>query len=636
MHKRGITAGMVAVTTALVTSVTATGDASAAASPQAVPHTKPAWTAHARSLGHASDSARVHARVYLAPRGGLDAVKQVATAVSTKGNAQYHRFLSSAQYHARFDPTGATVSKVSSYLRDSGLKVGAVGGNNRYVTVTGSAKAARKAFGAQLDRFRHDGRTVQAPTKSLTVPASLRSSILTIKGLDTTPRRVSPSSKQAAPPSAGFRNARPCSIAYGSVKATYKADFKTKLPKFRGQTLSYAPCGYTGPQLRPAYEGDTTLDGTGVTVAITDAYASPTAKKDANTYAARHGDGTYAAGQYYETKAAKFTHQKDCDPSGWYGEETLDIEAVHAMAPGARIHYYGAASCFDDDFLDTLAQVVDDDDSQLVTNSWSDLEANESADSVAAYEAVFLQGATEGISFMFSSGDSGDNLAGSGVRTVDYPSSDPYATSIGGTSTAIGQTGAIDFQTGWGTTKYTLSSDGKSWTSAGYLYGAGGGQSALFNKPDYQQGVVAGPYRNTPDVGLDADPNTGMLVGQTQTFSDGVYYDEYRIGGTSLASPLFAGVTALSLQQAGGRGAGLLNPTIYSSKKAFTDVKGNPPQAGDVRVDYVNGENADDGLTYSVRTFGENGSLATTKGYDNVTGVGAPNPGWLKALAPAS
>jgi subtilase family serine protease len=631
MQKRSITAATITATTVLATALATASTATAAPSPKAVPHTAPTWTAHATHLGAAGASTKVSARVYLAPRGGLAAVKQVATAVSTPGSASYHKFLTAAQYQARFGPTAATVRSVSSYLRSAGLTVTTVGAGNRYVAVKGNVKAAEKAFGTQIERYRHRGKNVQAPASTLTVPASLASSVLTVSGLDTTPKATKPASKQAAPPPAGFRNARPCSLYYGQVKATYQADFHTKLPQFNGQTLAYAPCGYTGPQFRAAYEGSTTLDGSGVTVAITDAYAAPTIAKDATTYAANHGDGSYAPGQLVQTTPAKFTHQAACDPSGWYGEETLDVEAVHAMAPGAKIHYYASASCFDSDFLDTLGQVVDDQDAQLVSNSWGDIEANESADNVAAYEAVFLQGATEGISFMFSSGDNGDELANTGIKQADYPTSDPYVTSVGGTSTAIGANGSITFETGWGTEKYSLSADGKSWNDVGFLYGAGGGSSALFNAPSYQAGVTGSPYRQDPDVGMDADPNTGMLIGETQTFTDGVRYDEYRIGGTSLASPLFAGMTALSLQHA-GNAAGLLNPTIYASKQAFTDVKGNPPQAGDVRVDFVNGENANDGLLYSVRTFDQDSSLKTTPGYDLTTGVGSPNPKWLKAI----
>jgi subtilase family serine protease len=634
MHKRSITAAAITATTVLASALTATA-ASATPSTKSVPNTKPTWVAHATHLGHAGNSARVNARVYLSPRGGLAAVKQAANAMATPGSASYHKFLTAAQYRARFGTTDATVRSVSSYLRSAGLTVTGVGASNRYVTIKGTVAAAEKAFGAQIERYRHDGKNVQAPSSTLKVPTGLASSVLTVTGLDTSPRKVAPASKQQAPapPPGGFRNARPCSIYYGQIKAKFKADFTTPLPTFNGKTLSYAPCGYTGPQFRAAYEGRTELDGSGVTVAITDAYAAPTIASDANTYANNNGDGSYLPGQLTQTVPSAFTHGDLCGPSGWYGEETLDVEAVHAMAPGANIHYYASASCFDSDFLDTLGRVVTDDTAQLVSNSWGDVEEAESAENVAAYEAVFLQGAVEGISFMFSSGDNGDELANTGIKQADYPTSDPYVTSVGGTSTAIGPDGSIMFQTGWGTEKYSLSPDGQSWNVAvPFLYGAGGGSSALFNRPAYQNGFATGAARQDPDVAMDADPNTGMLIGETQTFPDGVYYDQYRIGGTSLASPLFAGMTALSLQRA-GHGVGLLNPVIYANATtAFTDVKGDPPEAGDVRVDYANGVDGSNGLLYSVRTFNQDSSLKTKKGYDLVTGVGTPSHAWLNAI----
>ncbi len=156
----------------------------------------------------------------------------------------------------------------------------------------------------------------------------------------------------------------------------------------------------------------------------------------------------------------------------------------------------------------------------------------------------------------------------------------------------------------------------------------------LFNRPAYQNGVVPSSYgsgRAVPDVGMDADPTTGMLIGLTQTFPDGVAYGEYRIGGTSLASPLFAGFTALRAQAVGkDKRVGFLNPTIYANAgKAFTDVKGTPPDAGNVRVDFANGDNASGGLLYSVRTFNQDSSLKVRKGWDDVTGVGSPNPKWI-------
>jgi subtilase family serine protease len=229
---------------------------------------------------------------------------------------------------------------------------------------------------------------------------------------------------------------------------------------------------------------------------------------------------------------------------------------------------------------------------------------------------------------MFSSGDNGDELANTGTVQTDYPTSDPYATAVGGTTTAINSAGALAWETGWGTVKYSRSADGTAWNLVGFLYGSGGGESQLFGQPSYQAGTTPVGARGVPDVAMDADVTTGMLIGETQTFPDGVYYDQYRIGGTSLASPLFAGMTALAFQHAGS-GAGLLNPTIYANKGAFTDVTGPGPDAGNVRVDYADGVDAAQGLLYSVRTFDQDSSLTVTPGWDNVTGLGSPNAGWL-------
>ena len=606
------------------------GVAHAASGRQAIANTRPAWLNHATNQGHASPGAAVNARIYLTPNGGMAKLRQFALAVSTPGSAQFRHFLKPSQYFQRFGTTGGTVAAVKSWLTGAGLNVTGVEAHNRWLDVSGSVAHAEAAFGVTINRYKHNGFSVQAPAGALSAPAGVASSVLAVSGVDTTPSIVKPDTQKPAPPEPGFRNAAPCSAYYGQKLAT-------TLPAFDGHTLPYAPCGYTGPQFRSAYEGGTALDGTGVTVAITDAYASPNIASDASTYAARNGDRAYAAGQFSQSMPGSFTRvndgQRQCAMSGWYGEETLDVEAVHAMAQGAKIRYYASKSCYDSDFLDTFARINNEASAQIVTNSWDGVEAGLKSSTAAAYEQAFLQGAAEGISYMFSSGDDGDELASTGLVQTDYPASDPYATAVGGTSTAIGATGALSWETGWGTEKYTLSSNAKSWDPLGFLYGAGGGESSLFAQPSYQAGITPAGARGVPDVGMDADPTTGMLVGETQTFPDGVYYDQYRIGGTSLSSPLFAGMTALAFQHAGG-GVGLLNPTIYAnaSTGAFTDVAGSPPDEGNVRVDFANGVDASGGLLYSVRTFNQDSSLDVGPGWDNVTGLGSPNVGWLTAV----
>jgi subtilase family serine protease len=134
---------------------------------------------------------------------------------------------------------------------------------------------------------------------------------------------------------------------------------------------------------------------------------------------------------------------------------------------------------------------------------------------------------------------------------------------------------------------------------------------------------------------MDADPTTGMLVGETQQFPSGIAYGEYRIGGTSLASPLMAGMQALTQQRAGAR-MGFINPALYQAAKKrpgqFLDVTGPGPDAGNVRADYVNSVDPSGGIVYSVRTFNQDSSLTVTPGWDDVTGIGAPSPKYINAF----
>lgn len=249
----------------------------------------------------------------------------------------------------------------------------------------------------------------------------------------------------------------------------------------------------------------------------------------------------------------------------------------------------------------------------------------------------------------FSSGDSGDETGGvkGATPTPDWPASSPWVTAVGGTSMGITQDNRRLFELGWETGKEkVVEGTPPTWSAAVYQYGAGGGTSRLFAQPSYQKGVVpnlmsqtygGAAMRVVPDVSALADPTTGMLVGQTQTFPDGsARYSEYRIGGTSLASPLYAGMFALAQQTA--RHFGLANPVLYATQDASRDITTAElnKYPGAVRPDYVNGVDDTDGYVYSVRLFDYDSPLTihVQGGYDNVTGVGSPKGlAWLKAVA---
>ncbi|MGW0630797.1 S53 family peptidase [Streptomyces sp. NPDC002758] len=598
--------------------------------------TKPAWATARADKGATSNSAQVSARVYLAGR-NASGLAAYAKAVSDPSSPLYGKYLSAKQVQARFGATKAQVAAVKSWLNAAGLKVTEV--TQHYVAVTGDVAAAEKAFGTQLHNFAKGSKTYRAPSSTASVPQSLKGAVLTVTGLDSAPHRAS-HQDQLPPPDAVFNNAGPFSSYYGS-------NIASTLPDAYGTKIPYAVQGYTGKQLRAAY-GAGTATGKGVRVAITDAYASPTIGFDAATYANKHGDAAWKTGQLHQVLPKNYKKTVECGAAGWYGEETLDVEAVHAVAPAADVTYVGAASCFDDDLLDSLGKIVDNHLADIVSNSWGDIEANQTPDLAAAYDQVFQLGAVEGIGFYFSSGDNGDEVAHTGTKQVDTPANSAWVTAVGGTSLAVGKGDTYLWETGWGTEKASLSADGTSWTNfpGAFTSGAGGGTSSTVAEPSYQKGVVPkalatanSPAGNrvVPDISAIADPNTGFKVGQTQTFPDGSQqYSEYRIGGTSLAAPVIAAVQALAQEARGGQAIGFANPVIYAKygSKAYHDVTDNPTGHGlaVARVDFANSFDAADGLLTSVRSLGQDSSLKAVKGYDDVTGVGTPANGYVESF----
>jgi subtilase family serine protease len=196
-------------------------------------------------------------------------------------------------------------------------------------------------------------------------------------------------------------------------------------------------------------------------------------------------------------------------------------------------------------------------------------------------------------------------------------------TAVGGTSLGIAQDNTRALETGWGTSDYLCHTGPPVCDRTGWLCGSGGGVSRVFPKPAYQSGLdLSG--RGVPDVAALGDPQTGLLVGQTQTFPDGTYYDEYRIGGTSLASPIFAGIMALADQKA-GQPHGFANPAFYAHPGFFYDVRS--VKTAVARRNYANGVDAADGTSDHLRTFDDHSgspTQGTAPGWDDVTGLGTP------------
>jgi subtilase family serine protease len=660
--RRRIYAGSLAVaalTGSLVTAAVAS--ASSAASPAIVVGTVPGWATASADQGAVAAGSPVTSTVYLASKdqAGMTAY---AEAVSTPGNPLYHHYLSAGRFQARYGTSAAQVAAVESWLRSAGLRV--VSANGHSVEVSGTAAQSEAAYGTSLHSYSVRGETYRAPVGDARVPAAIASDVLAIDGLSGMPTYMKPagliSTAQSESEITGHKPAMtksadgayyigptPCSSYYGQIK-------DTTAPAESGTSDNpYVICGYVPSQLRSAY-GVYGVDGRGVTVAIVDAYGSGDVVSDADEYAVNHGDPAFKSGQFLDTETpADWYGQSFCGGAdGWSVEEHIDVESVRATAPGATVHYYAANSCQDTDLLAALQQIVDTHSADIVSNSWDgpvySTNGNEPAPVMAAYDQTLMQAAIEGIEMNFSSGDCGAEIPtthcgvgdASSQPQADWPSSSKWATSVGGTSVAIGKYGNVEWNTAWGTDIFL--NKGTGWSEYGWNYGGGGGTSATETQPWYQRGVVpkslattlptgatsVQPMRVSPDVSMDADPYTGFLVGQTQTLPDGsTGYGESAWGGTSVANPLFAGLQADAMELQGYEPIGFANPAIYAryGSPTYYDVTAKSPGT----KAYNDWPTADGtGTAYAV-DFGDTQILKATPGYDDVTGVGTPTPLYL-------
>jgi subtilase family serine protease len=647
----------------LGTLVTAT-TAQAANPRKAIAGTHPTWAVAAKRLSSkAVTGGTVNARVYLAPNHRAELAGVVA-AVSSPASKSYRHFWTAAAVRKEFAPSAAEVASVKSWLTGAGLsvtKTSAQSPAGAYIGVRGSVAAASKAFGVTFGTYRGPGgQSARAPQQAATAPSSVASSVLAVSGLDTAKSAIKPA---LPPPGPNYWVAKPCSTYYGELTATNK-------PQAYGKFQPWTNCGYKPSQVRGAY-GVASSGKTGVnqTVAIVDAYASPTIKADANQFATVVGDTPFAAGQFKQYKAGPYSlaGPNECDAAGWYGEETLDVQSVHGMAPDANVRYVAAGSCLDSDLAQADALIVNNGLASIVSNSWGEPAQFSTINDV--FDSIFQLGALEGIGFFFSSGDSGYEGPGEDPASpqdqVDFPTSSPWVTSVGGTSLAIDKNSSYQWETSWGTINdplVHLKNGGKKWQftppgkyPSGYGGSGGGGVSTEYGQPSYQAGVVptslaeslpdgttsSTPMRVIPDVSALADPSTGILVGQTTLQPDGktFAFSLSRIGGTSVATPVFAGLEA-DAQQAVGGALGFANPAIYyldthfaygSSNAAYNDVTDHPLGPGNlaqVRNNYTDPFTKTGPLLTFLRTLGINGEgkdrLKAVTGYDDATGVGSP------------
>jgi subtilase family serine protease len=187
-------------------------------------------------------------------------------------------------------------------------------------------------------------------------------------------------------------------------------------------------------------------------------------ESDANTYFGNHGLPVFTSGQFSQIVPPGIYRRPQNpaqDPQGWYGEETLDVEAVHTMAPGANILFVGAPNNYQD--LDAaMNHIVAGRLADIVSNSYGFSTELLPPGYVKPFNDTLIQAAAEGIGVYFSSGDSGDETFGgpANTATTDWPASSPWVTAVGGTTLAVGTGDSYLFETGWGTNRNRLNCNG--------------------------------------------------------------------------------------------------------------------------------------------------------------------------------
>lgn len=388
---------------------------------------------------------------------------------------------------------------------------------------------------------------------------------------------------------------------------------------------------YSPQQLQQAYNLNPLykkgLTGKGSTIVIVDSFGSPTAKADLHTFDKDFGLPDPPHFDIIQP-AGKVPAFDPTDPtqSGWGEETSLDLQWSHSIAPGANILLVETPVAETEgvtgfpEIVKAENYVINHHLGDVISQSFGATENTfPTAQALLRLRGAFKNAARHHVTVLGSSGDSGATdakLNGEDLythRVNSWPSSDPLVTSIGGTQLHLDADG-------------NRTAPDNVWNDTA-LFGSpaatGGGLSQVFSRPRYQDGVrsVVHKHRGTPDISMSAAVDGGVLVYIGYTGGDGITPGYYIFGGTSEASPEFAGVVAIAKQRAHHK-LGLINPKLYAL--AARNAPGIPDVVGgDTTVTFDQ-----NGTTYTVKGY------AAVKGYDLATGLGTVNAAALtKELA---
>jgi subtilase family serine protease len=653
----------------------------------------------AQNLGPEDPSKLITVTVWLNQHNKA-ALDELVRQMYEPGSPNFHRFLTREQYRSQFAPSAADAAQVRDYLTAHNFAVTSVEKYNHYVMAQGRVGDAQDAFDVHLTRVNMKGEIHRVTDHAASIHGPVGALVHAVQGLSdfgartTVARPIDPTTGKAAAPKRISASdptvpANTClngvqqvsfTTAGGGPSATYHGN------RYATDATNTCP-GYSPAELQSAYGLNPLYgkgwDGTGQTIIIVDAWGSNTIMQDANAFSAYYGLPALTSSNfqiYYP--GGPTTCGTDCVNGGWDAETSLDVEWAHSVAPGANIALVLAPDNYSLDIAEWWAienpEVVTTyanyDLGYVISNSWLNFEILDllyGGQSTLDTEYSMTEvAAALGISANFASGDWGDNIQeifddyGLTVpASVGMPASAPYATGVGGTSLFLNDKNVIRYQTGWGNNETRLSYADPNPPydpplELGFVYGAGGGTSAVWPEPAFQSSL-GNKYRQVPDISYIADPYTGVNI-----FLDVDGEPAIEVyGGTSLATPTFSALWAIANQAAGSKAPlGQAAAMLYSLPAgAITDVKPvsngwdvrgeitNPPQpvqvesAADLAQPLENTTTFLSALYHSSSTrwydltFGTDTSLLTAPGWDDVTGLGTPNGfDFVKAVVAAA
>ena len=536
----------------------------------------------AKDLGAARSTTQMHLGFVLAPRDPA-ALADFATAVNTPGNPLYHHFLAKGEFATRFGASPAAIKTVHDFLASKGLHPGPIQ-DGLTIPVTTSVATASKSLGTPVHSFKlRDGRNAFANTVAPLVTAGVASSLQTVIGLDNVVHETSAIQRAKKQPKLRVRsNTASPRLAPAATVAAPQA-----CPDANNIASAYG--AYTFTQLASTYGMGNlyskNVDRVAPAVGIIE--LEPFSFNDIAGLAGCYGISTTITTKSYQGGAGSGVGS---------GEAALDIETVLATAPDSKITIYSAPNQYGYYAYQGMAT---DNTAKTLTTSWGSCDAAVPASYAQAEATLFQQMAAQGQDLYAAAGDTGsegcERMNGSTALSPGDPASQPFVTGVGGTR--LQDTAPTE----------------SVWNDTADNAGAGtGGISSRWAMPSYQTGAgvvnsyssssicgaSSGLCREEPDISANADPETPYEI---------VYNGGWSlIGGTSAASPLWAGLMA---EVSEACPVGFVNPQLY----AMAANPGSTPALHDVTVG-----NNDYGNLHG-------GAYPATAGYDQATGLGTPN-----------